>query len=209
VIRGIHYSLAPDGQVKVVTCTSGVIVDVLIDIRLNSPTYLQVEYIELSEESGRVIYIPSGVGHGFIVQSDSASVAYLTSSKFAPEYEKAVYLNDPELGIIWPIPVGENIIISKVAKKKTSSKKIIIDSNENKDIVELSDENIIIPKVSKKKTTKKITIDKVKKEEIKIEDIGTEKHKEIKKEDNIIIEEDKSKVKTIKKVKSKKETNEI
>jgi dTDP-4-dehydrorhamnose 3,5-epimerase len=113
VIRGIHYSLAPDGQVKVVTCTSGVIVDVLIDIRLNSPTYLQVEYIELSEESGRVIYIPSGVGHGFIVQSDSASVAYLTSSKFAPEYEKAVYLNDPELGIIWPIPVGENIIISK------------------------------------------------------------------------------------------------
>ena len=113
VIRGIHYSLAPEGQVKVVTCTSGAIVDVLIDIRVGSPTYLQVEYIKLSEESGRVIYIPSGVGHGFIVESDSASVAYLTTSKFIPEYEKAIYPTDPELGIIWPIPVGENVIISK------------------------------------------------------------------------------------------------
>ena len=113
VIRGIHYSLAPEGQVKVVTCTSGAIVDVLIDIRVGSPTYLQIEYIKLSEESGRVIYIPSGVGHGFIVESDSASVAYLTTSKFIPEYEKAIYPTDPELGIIWPIPVGENVIISK------------------------------------------------------------------------------------------------
>jgi hypothetical protein len=92
---------------------------------------------------------------------------------------------------------------------------IIDDTNSQTD--NTSDENIIIPKISKKKTTtKNITIDKVKKEEIKIEDIGTDNYKEIKKEynilieeDNIIIEKDKPKVKKIKKIKSKKETNEI
>ena len=82
VIRGIHYSLAPEGQAKVVTCASGSIIDVLVDLRIGSPTYLTVEYIELTEVSGEVIYIPTGVGHGFIVKSDFASVVYLTSSGY-------------------------------------------------------------------------------------------------------------------------------
>jgi len=113
VIRGIHYSLAPQGQTKVVTCASGKIVDVLVDLRAGSPSYLKIEYVELSEDSGRVLYIPSGVGHGFIVESESASVVYLTSSGYAPEYEKAICPIDRELGINWPIPVGEVGIISK------------------------------------------------------------------------------------------------
>jgi dTDP-4-dehydrorhamnose 3,5-epimerase len=113
VIRGIHYSLAPEGQSKVVTCASGAIVDVLIDLRLNSPTYLKVEYIELLEDSGSVVYIPSGVGHGFIVESESASVVYLTSSGYSPEFEKAICPTDPGLAISWPIPAGELGIISK------------------------------------------------------------------------------------------------
>ena len=70
VIRGIHYSLAPQGQAKIVTCASGSVLDVIVDLRLGSPTYLEVEYIELSEESGKVVYIPSGVGHGFIVKTE-------------------------------------------------------------------------------------------------------------------------------------------
>ena len=113
VIRGIHYSLAPQGQTKVVTCASGKIVDVLVDLRIGSPTYLKVEHVELSEDSGKVIYIPSGVGHGFIVESDTAAVVYLTSSGYAPEYEKAIRPTDGELGIDWPLPVGEAGIISK------------------------------------------------------------------------------------------------
>jgi dTDP-4-dehydrorhamnose 3,5-epimerase len=113
VIRGIHYSLAPQGQSKVVTCASGKIVDVLVDLRLGSPSYLKSEYLELSEDSGKVVYIPSGVGHGFIVESKSAAVVYLTSSSYAPEYEKAICPTDRELGISWPIPVGEAGIISK------------------------------------------------------------------------------------------------
>jgi dTDP-4-dehydrorhamnose 3,5-epimerase len=113
VIRGIHYSLAPDGQAKVVTCVGGAIVDVIVDLRIGSPTYLQIEHIELSEESGNAIYIPSGVGHGFAVKSDFASVVYLTSSGYEPAFEKAISPTDPDLGIAWPLPLGVIPIISK------------------------------------------------------------------------------------------------
>lgn len=113
VIRGIHYSLAPEGQSKIVTCASGQIIDVLVDLRAGSPTYLNLEYIELSEDSGKVVYIPTGVGHGFVVSSDSASVVYLTSSGYAPEFEKGINPTDPELGINWQLPSGLAGIISK------------------------------------------------------------------------------------------------
>ena len=120
VIRGIHYSLAPQGQAKVVSCASGKIVDVLVDLRTGSPSYLKVEYVELSEDSGKVVYIPSGVGHGFIVESETAAVVYLTSSRYAPEYEKAICPTDEELEIVWPLPVGEAGIISKADKEAPS-----------------------------------------------------------------------------------------
>jgi dTDP-4-dehydrorhamnose 3,5-epimerase len=120
VIRGIHYSLAPQGQSKVVTCASGKIVDVLVDLRLGSPSYLVIEYLELSEDSGKVVYIPSGVGHGFIVESETAAVVYLTSSGYAPEHEKAICPTDGELGITWPLPVGELGIISKADSEAPS-----------------------------------------------------------------------------------------
>lgn len=113
VIRGIHYSVAPQGQAKLVTCASGQIVDVLVDLRVGSPSYLRIEYVELSEDSGKVVFVPSGVGHGFVVVSESAAVVYLTSSGYAPNYEKAISPTDPELGINWPIPVGKLGVISK------------------------------------------------------------------------------------------------
>ena len=112
VIRGIHYSLAPEGQAKLVTCASGSIIDVLVDLRVGSPTYLNIEYIELAEDSGKVIYIPTGVGHGFVVISDQASVVYLTSSEYAPEFERSICPTDPELGINWQLPVGQSGIMS-------------------------------------------------------------------------------------------------
>jgi len=113
VIRGVHYSVAPQGQAKLVTCASGEIVDVLVDLRVGSPTYLNIEYIELSEDSGKVVFIPTGVGHGFVVESESAAVVYLTSSGYAPDYEKAISPTDPELKINWPIPLGALGVISK------------------------------------------------------------------------------------------------
>jgi len=112
VIRGIHYSLAPEGQAKVVTCAAGKIIDVLVDLRFGSPSFLKVEYLELSEDSGKVVFIPSGVGHGFVVQSESAAVVYLTSSGYAPEFEKAICPTDSALGVNWQLPTGEVGIIS-------------------------------------------------------------------------------------------------
>jgi len=129
VIRGIHYSLAPQGQSKVVTCASGSVIDVLVDLRLNSPSYLKVEYLELKEDSGSVAYIPSGVGHGFIVESDSASVVYLTSSGYSPEYEKAICPTDPALGIQWPLPFGAIGIISKADTEAPTLSQALEDRN--------------------------------------------------------------------------------
>jgi dTDP-4-dehydrorhamnose 3,5-epimerase len=120
VIRGIHYSLAPQGQAKVVTCAAGKIIDVLVDLRSCSPSYLKVEYVELSEDSGNVVFIPSGVGHGFVVQSESAAVVYLTSSGYAPEFEKGICPTDLGLGINWQLPAGEVGIISESDMKAPS-----------------------------------------------------------------------------------------
>ena len=113
VIRGIHYSLAPQGQAKVITCAAGKVIDVLVDLRSGSPSFLKVEYVDLSEDSGKVVFIPSGVGHGFVVLSESAAVVYLTSSGYEPDYEKSICPTDIELGIRWPLPIGEAGIISK------------------------------------------------------------------------------------------------
>jgi dTDP-4-dehydrorhamnose 3,5-epimerase len=112
VIRGIHYSLAPAGQSKLVSCAQGGITDVLVDLRKGSSTYLKVEYVQLSESSGSTVFIASGVGHGFIVETESAAVVYLTSSVYAPQFEKAICPTDPDLAINWPLPDGVGYVIS-------------------------------------------------------------------------------------------------
>lgn len=112
VIRGIHYSLAPEGQAKLVSCAQGGITDVLVDLRKGSPSYLKIEYVRLSETSGSTVFIASGVGHGFIVESETAAVVYLTSSAYAPQYEKAICPTDAGLGINWPLADGTGYLIS-------------------------------------------------------------------------------------------------
>jgi dTDP-4-dehydrorhamnose 3,5-epimerase len=112
VLRGIHYSVAPEGQAKLVTCGQGEIVDVLVDLRKGSPTYLNVEYVNLEANSGKTIFIASGVGHGFVVQSESASVVYLTSSGYAPDFEKSISPLDPALGIKWSVSIGSELLLS-------------------------------------------------------------------------------------------------
>jgi dTDP-4-dehydrorhamnose 3,5-epimerase len=112
VIRGVHYSIAPEGQSKLVTCASGNLMDVLIDLRIGSPTYLNIEYLNLDEHSGTAVFIPSGVGHSFVAVSESTSIVYLTSSEYAPKYEKAICPTDHELGIKWPTLKDLDAIIS-------------------------------------------------------------------------------------------------
>jgi dTDP-4-dehydrorhamnose 3,5-epimerase len=101
VIRGIHYSLSPKGQAKWVTCVSGSIVDVVVDLRTDSHTFKSVEYVELNHGDGKAVFIAPGLGHGFHSTMDNSGVAYLVDSSYAPEYELAICPTDPELGIKW------------------------------------------------------------------------------------------------------------
>jgi len=112
VVRGLHYSLAPEGQAKIVNCVHGSVLDVVVDIREGSPTFGLVETIPLSAESGVVAVLPPGVAHGFSVQSESAGVAYLLSSSFNPTAELGITPLDQEIGIDWAIS-GEPILSDK------------------------------------------------------------------------------------------------
>lgn len=103
VLRGIHYSLAKDGQGKWVTCVSGSIWDVIVDIRPTSPTFKKWIGIELTGASGDAIFISGGLGHGFISLQDDSTVAYLLTSEYSPIEEFEISPLDPELGISWPL----------------------------------------------------------------------------------------------------------
>ena len=101
VIRGIHYSLAPQGQSKWVTCVSGSIVDVIVDIRPDSPTYKHVECVTLTPDNGLSVLVQSGLGHGFVALDDNSGVSYLLSSPYSPEYELDIVPTDIDLEINW------------------------------------------------------------------------------------------------------------
>lgn len=114
VIRGIHYSLAPKGQAKWITCVTGAIIDVIVDIRPDSPTYKKVEYIDLKGNESRSLLIGEGLGHGFISLEDGSSLSYLLSTPYLPEAEFEILPTDETLKINWHLDlVGQfGIIIS-------------------------------------------------------------------------------------------------
>jgi dTDP-4-dehydrorhamnose 3,5-epimerase len=101
VVRGMHYSLAAQGQAKVVTCVHGAMDDVIVDIRIGSPTFGRVETIELDESAGVSVVVPAGVAHGFVVTSDAATLAYLLSSRYDPDTESEFNPFDPAVNIAW------------------------------------------------------------------------------------------------------------
>ena len=103
VLRGIHYSLAIEGQGKWITCISGSIWDVVVDIRPSSPTFKKWIGIELNANSGDSLFVSEGLGHGFISLEDNSVVAYLTTSKYSPDDEHEIHPLDPQIGIAWPI----------------------------------------------------------------------------------------------------------
>lgn len=105
-IRGIHYSLAPQGQAKWVTCVAGSIQDVVVDIRPDSKTFGQWIDIELRGDSGKAILISEGLGHGFLALEDKTTVAYLLSTSFSPEEEFGINPLDEEIGIQWCIDLS-------------------------------------------------------------------------------------------------------
>jgi len=102
VVRGIHFADVPPGQAKYVTCPRGEVFDVVVDLRVGSPTFGQWEEVVLDEESRRAVYIAEGLGHGFCALSDDATLTYLCSETYAPGREHGVHALDPDLAIAWP-----------------------------------------------------------------------------------------------------------
>jgi len=102
VVRGIHFSDVPPGQAKYVTCASGAIIDVAVDLRVGSPTFGRWQAVRLDDESRHALYIGEGLGHAFVALSDQATVLYLCSTPYAPSREHGVHPLDPAIGIVWP-----------------------------------------------------------------------------------------------------------
>ncbi len=114
-IRGIHYSLAPQGQAKWVTSVRGSIVDVIVDLRPNSTTFKKVVYVSLNEGDGKSVLVGPGLGHGFIALEETNIISYLLSSPYSPELEYAINPMDSDLKINWhtELIVGTDLIISE------------------------------------------------------------------------------------------------
>ena len=104
-LRGMHYQLAPAAETKLVRCTRGAILDVIVDLRPESPTYLQHVAVELSADNRRALYVPELFAHGYQALTDGAEVTYQVGEFYTPGYERGLRHDDPVLGIRWPLPV--------------------------------------------------------------------------------------------------------
>ncbi len=101
-VRGVHFAQVPPGQAKYVQCFVGRILDVVVDIRVGSPTFGQWDAIELDDQTRAGLYIAEGLGHAFCALSESATVGYLCSEPYAPGREHGINPLDPVLGLPWP-----------------------------------------------------------------------------------------------------------
>ncbi len=101
-IRGMHYQISPYEEAKLVRCTRGKIIDVIIDLRPNSITFKKWLSVELSEDNFRTLYIPKGMAHGFQTLVDNTEVFYQMTQKYMPEFAKGIRWNDTAFNIIWP-----------------------------------------------------------------------------------------------------------
>jgi dTDP-4-dehydrorhamnose 3,5-epimerase len=113
-VRGLHYSVAPEGQAKVVTCVYGELDDVLVDVREGSPTFGRVEIVHLAANADRGVYLPTGIAHGFCVTSETAALSYLLSSPYNPTAEFEINPFDEEIAVGWTIS-GSPIVSDKDA----------------------------------------------------------------------------------------------
>lgn len=101
-LRGIHFTDTPFGQAKYVTCATGSIFDVVVDIRTGSPTFGKWESIILNENNRKAVYLEEGLGHAFLALEDGTTVNYLCSEIYNPAANHGIYPLDPEIGIAWP-----------------------------------------------------------------------------------------------------------
>lgn len=110
VVRGVHFADVPPGQAKYVYCARGSLLDVVIDIRVGSPTYGEFDQLLLESRRGNAVYLSEGLGHAFVALDDDTAMAYLCSTPFNPTGERAVSPLDPELALPWPS--GLDLVLS-------------------------------------------------------------------------------------------------
>jgi len=104
-VRGIHFADVPPGQAKHVTCVRGSVLDVVVDLRVGSPTFGRWEAVPLDDKTHHAVYLSEGLGHAFMALTDDATVVYLCSEPYAPNREHGVHPLDPELAIDWPLGI--------------------------------------------------------------------------------------------------------
>jgi dTDP-4-dehydrorhamnose 3,5-epimerase len=123
-LRGIHYSNAPRGQAKWITCVSGSIKDVTVDIRPNSPTFGKWIEVELKGNSGKALFISEDLGHGFLAREDNTAVAYLVSTPFSPNDEFEINPFDEKIHINWEMDASALKISEKDKNAPTLAKRL-------------------------------------------------------------------------------------
>jgi len=121
-LRGLHFQREPFSQAKIVRCIKGQILDVAVDLRKKSSYFGRYLAIELTEENKKMLYIPRGFAHGFLVLSDFAEVMYMVDNVYAPDYESGLLWNDPDVNIQWP---NNNPILSQKDQKLPTLRELI------------------------------------------------------------------------------------
>lgn len=115
VLRGIHYQLPPAAQGKLVRVVEGAALDVAVDLKRSSSSFGQWVGIELTAENHRQLWVPPGFGHGFLALSDSVQLLYKTTDYYAPEYDRAIRWNDPDIDVAWPLDGATPLLSDKDA----------------------------------------------------------------------------------------------
>ena len=106
-VRGMHYQSSPYEEAKIISCTQGAFMDVIVDIRDFSSTFVRVLNVKLTEECGKMLYIPKGFAHGFQTLTDNTKVCYQMSEFYHPRSSRGIFPLDPELSIDWPLEIAE------------------------------------------------------------------------------------------------------
>lgn len=117
-LRGVHFADVPPGQAKYVYCTRGAVLDVVVDIRVGSPTYGVSDAVQLDDQDRRGIYLAEGLGHAFLALTDDANVTYLCSEPYNPTGEHGIHPLDPDLDLPWPSDI-EPLLSDKDAAAPT------------------------------------------------------------------------------------------
>src|SRR5882757_8892723 len=105
-LRGMHFQYPPATETKYVRCTRGAIVDIIVDLRPESPTYLQHVAVELNEDNQRALYVPERFAHGYQVLCDETDTTYMVGEFYTPDAEGGLMFDDPRLALKWPLPVS-------------------------------------------------------------------------------------------------------